>query len=349
MLSYSLVVFGVEHKQSQIVDEGYIVHGDALKSVNNALSTPDCFNRDDVLLAVVALAMLEAVIPSSPGSYLYHMIGLDKLLELRDPSLHISPWSLNIYQSVRHLLIFSSLRSGRPCVFALPQWKAVLRIGCSEAQLHEQELWDVLADCSVLQATLGKLLSLDVSEIDVCQLHGLYEQALFLKYMLDTWRGQYGEKDAGVDACKPSLRESRADYMPNRTSVPRHAKLSNSSAAARSMLHNTALICVLGFLRKISNAGSSLGWQTEAAMAHRQQLDETSVDELMASESIAAAEICKCIPRLLPRSSDFPIIHWAVSTAWSTLKGRNTQEGAWLKDLLESDRGRVLAKALMEL
>ena len=156
-MSFVTVVFGYQHRQQHIIEQGYATHVTALRSLNGALVRHDCAEYDELILAIVALALQEAVMPTSKQSYLHHMIGLDNLLKLRDPAAHTSPWSLNIYKSIRHFLVFGCLRAGKSSVLALPEWKKVLKIGCDEEELYEQELWDLLADCTVLQARLHGL------------------------------------------------------------------------------------------------------------------------------------------------------------------------------------------------
>ena len=50
-LSFALVMFGSQHKQSQITDQGYAIHGLALRQLNQALSDLNCRVRDEVFLS----------------------------------------------------------------------------------------------------------------------------------------------------------------------------------------------------------------------------------------------------------------------------------------------------------
>ncbi len=107
-LSFALIVFGSRHGRSQITDQGYAIHGVALRQLNQALSDSNCRTRDEVFLSVVTLALLECMVPTGTNHYIKHMIALERLLELRDPSSHCSPKSSEFYKSVRHMIIFAS-------------------------------------------------------------------------------------------------------------------------------------------------------------------------------------------------------------------------------------------------
>jgi hypothetical protein len=110
-------IFGSQHQES-ITDRGYFIHGLALKQLSHALSDPNCYIHDDVLLSVVTLAFLECFVPTGRKHYLKHMTGLEKLLELRGPNMHCFPKSFQIYKGVRRMIIFASLSTRRPSILA---------------------------------------------------------------------------------------------------------------------------------------------------------------------------------------------------------------------------------------
>ncbi|KAE9375210.1 hypothetical protein N431DRAFT_196415 [Stipitochalara longipes BDJ] len=143
-LSFALMMFGSQHRQEQITKKGYAIHGVALRELNQVLSDSNCRARDEVFLSVITLALLEYLVPTGSKHYTKHMIALEGLLELRDPSSHCSSKSSGLYKSVRHMVLFACLRTGIPSILAREKWKIFLRAQCSEEELQEQDLFDIL-------------------------------------------------------------------------------------------------------------------------------------------------------------------------------------------------------------
>ncbi|KAI4624221.1 uncharacterized protein J4E87_005720 [Alternaria ethzedia] len=100
-LSFATLFFGAQHHQSGILAEGYAIHGVALKRLNQALSQPERRMHDDVIVSVILLAMLELFMPTGPRNWLKHMLGMEQLLALRDPSslVHASFRTLELYKA----------------------------------------------------------------------------------------------------------------------------------------------------------------------------------------------------------------------------------------------------------
>lgn len=360
LLSFATVVFGFEHKQSHIMEQGYNTHQTALRRLNKALSQPDCASRDDVLLSIVALAMLESQLPSSPGSYLYHVIGLDKLLELRDPMLHITPWSLNIYKSIRHFLIFACLRVGRSSVLALPRWKAVLKLDCDQEELHEQQLWDILADCTALQARRDTMLSglsfgcelLYGSRAD--EAGRIRDETYSLLDKLDVWHIQWTVMEGST-----YFRSTRCHQQQNTgtesVDLPSSYQFAKDDTAKRLMLYNTIIMYALQLLLHLSRTPQCHGIEGWNAILGYPEVNSTVeyVEQLGTSLVHAATEVCRCVPHFLERDlavrqRSSPVVQWSISAAWSVLKDTDTEERKWLDQLMKLETGRFLARGLFD-
>ena len=331
LLSFATVVFGSEHHQGQIVERGYLSHEQALKTLNQALSRPDCAQHDEIVLSIVMLGILESIVPTSPGSYVHHLTGLNELLKLRDPLLHITPKSLHIYKSIRHLILFSSLRTCTASVFARPDWKAVLRIGCTEEQLAEQEIWDVLADCSVLQAQC--LAS--STELGICADQRIATDAMVLLKTLYAWRAQFDDNATHAYRLLPNQRREQVQGL----ALPAAYEFAKDSTAITITLYNTTLIHVLQLLQTLHGSVGSPDFGPDIL----DDLDTAVID--------AASEVCRCVPHFIGLRPEAipgctPIIHWAVSTVWNILRHLNTVEAQWLDNLVRSEKGKFLARGL---
>lgn len=277
-LTFATIYFGTQHKQSSITNEGYAMHGAALKQLNNALSEPRCYSRDEVILSVVTLAMLECVVPTGPRNYLKHMLGLERLLELRGPaSLMGCPRRTSeLYKGVRQMILFASLCTRRRSILARSEWKTALRANCTSGELQEQDLYDVLADCTVLLAegeqTMASIRT-DFGNVNLEQ-HVLRHKALALLTRLRAWKARwdtdeanaYLEEDGELSSWDSSRPSGTNEYSSAFATVVRFA---SDSAARMLMLYNTTLIYVLQVLVVMpfgpegSNANHDVFPQTE--------------------------------------------------------------------------------------
>ena len=104
-------------------------------------------------------------------------------------------------------------------------------------------------------------------------------------------------------------------------------EFSHVSAAATLMFYDTTLIYVLRNLTPLPS--------------------QQAKGQYSAAERSAALEICRCIPyyslqQSRSNSEHSPLVHWAVTSAWTTLSGDESAEGRCMKDLLNT-KGREVA------
>lgn len=131
-MSYALIMFGSRHRQTQVTDQGYAIYGVALKQLNQAISDPKCYTRDEVFLSIIIFALLEGQEPTGPNHFLNHIFALEKLLGMRDPNSNYGPKASELYKRARHMLIFSALRTRTPSLLATDEWKKAIRSLCSD-------------------------------------------------------------------------------------------------------------------------------------------------------------------------------------------------------------------------
>jgi len=122
------------------------------------------------------------------------------------------------------------------------------------------------------------------------------------------------------------------------------------------MFYNTVLIYVLRVLASHSlenlNIPSSQGFipDTLPTAEYLEDQWKHTKEKYVAAERLAALDICRCIPYYLSRkpslNSGSPVVHWAITTAWMTLRGKESAEGRWITDLLNKKGQGVIAKGL---
>ncbi|KAK0279235.1 hypothetical protein LTS00_013508 [Friedmanniomyces endolithicus] len=348
ILSFAFIVFGTHHGQTLTAQEGYAMYGKALLDLNEAMSDPTCYTQDEVYLSVVSLACFETLARTSPGSRIKHTTGLGKLLELRGPAAYCSQKSYQTFNCISALMLATSLNTGNPSILARTEWKAALRARCTLG-LHdtrEQDLHDLTADCTVLNAEREALLAKCPSDAaSTAVARGDIEQrALSLRADLLAWRQQWESdpRNAYVESPPTPTSEQPADPKP--TPYEFH----QDSAAIMLMMYNTTLIHLLRILASLSHSPSS---SPSTSTQTQSQTQQQPTDPWRAAEKAAAIEISRCVPYYLNAESreqlgSSPILCWAIIAALRTLGGKRTVEGVWMMEGLGSAVGGDIARLL---
>ena len=354
LLCYAILVFGNDHGQAHITKQGYAMRGVALRQLNQALSDPKCYTQDSVILSVVTMAILECVVPTGPNHYLQHMIGLERLLELRGPGLYRSQESSLVFKDLRHMILFASLCTGKPSILANQEWKAVLRANCSDEELQEQDLFDVLADCTVLISERNNLLATWSSDLEKSARKRdiIKQRGLELLADLHAWKRRW-------DGNTRNSYSENSTLLGQDTSSPFSTvyEFSDHRATVMFMFYNTTLIYVLQILASLplsinnNNLDQSLAQGTSWNAGYQGDFWNLPSEQFIAMERSAALQVCRCIPYYLDWKSKSnvelsPVVHWAVTQAWRTLGGHESAEGRWMRDILNRDGRRVIAQAL---
>jgi hypothetical protein len=356
ILSFATLFFGAQHHQNQIVVKGYAMHDVALRSLNHVLGTPGCHLRDDVLVSVVTLAILEAYVPSGPRNYLKHLRGLERLLELRDPASlkDCSYKTLCLYKGIRHMILFASLRNRTPSILARAEWKSALRTDLSLEEPMEQDVFSILADCSVLVAasdgvemsrhTHGQSFSKRQAQVEC--------RAMELLMSLLAWKSRWDTDQRNIYIEDHDVPAKSIDSVP--APVSSIYRFKSDMVGRMFMLYNTALCCILSLLPSTPSSQPEPFVASSFSQADI-QISILNGDYRTASRH-AGLDVARTITdyRLHKRSRgemDFTSLafQWAVAEAWKVLGGNDTAEGRWIMGLLDGEGNFSLAKAAWEM
>lgn len=353
VLCFSTIMFGVDHGQIAIRSNGYTQHGLILTKLNNALSDPEYRTSDEVILTIVVLALLEGLEPMSPGSYLSHMLALEKLLAMRNVAVGLPISTVRICQGCRHMLVFASLRTRRATILSQVSWKSILRLDCGEDFLREQDLFDVLADCSALLERSDQSTMLACTNVQQSNLrHALLHEALsqlgclsslserrFAETRDELWLN-IGYQQLGLSPVQLQPTESEETSLPI-----------SEGAATELLLYYTALIWVYRLIGDILVKGTSV--QAAEMPYNTPDLSVPDSVSCLAAERLAAEAICSCALRYLMTGlarhlNSSPIVHWAVTTAWETLGADSVSSRQIFTQVLEASSGPSIARGLLQ-
>jgi hypothetical protein len=266
-------------------------------------------------------------------------------LGLRDPAslVNCSYRTSELYKGVRHMILFASLRNRSPSILARPEWKAVLGTGPSFEEPEEQDLHDVLADCSVLIAASDVL----VAEGDgraIQQRNDLEHKAKELLLFLRTWKQRWDDDARNIyfeeHQCQPSnLLHALTIY-----------RFGSASIARMFMLYNTALIYVLEVLASLTSSSSN-GNGVSSATSQTDVWASVADENYHIARRLAGFEIAGSITDYLDHSrvtenSQFVslVVQWAFATALMAVGGSQSVEGEGMMRLLDSTGSHAFAK-----
>jgi hypothetical protein len=348
-LSFATIFFGTNYHQPHILAQGYTMHGVALRNLNHTLSAPGCHVRDDIVVAVIVLAMLEATLPSGPNNYLKHMLGLERLLDLRGPAslANCSYRTSELYKGVRHMILFASLRNRSPSILAKPEWRVVLRTGLSLEEPEEQDLHDVLADCSVLIVATDELAA-EGDGRTMEQLNDVEHKAKELLLSLKKWKQRWDDDVRNI--CFEE-HQSQPSNLPH---VPTIYRFGSASIARMFMLYNTALVYVLEVLASMTSSSSD-GNDVSNATSQTNVWASVVDEDYHAARRLASFGIAGSITDYLDHlritgNGQFVslVVQWAFATALKALGGSQSVEGEWMMSLLDSAESQAFAKGAWE-
>ncbi|KAK1751316.1 hypothetical protein QBC47DRAFT_425480 [Echria macrotheca] len=347
IMGFATLLFGIQHKQPDTARQGYVMHGVALRQLNHALSDVTRHSPDDVILAVAALAISELLLPTTPDSCWTHMMGLDRLLDLQDPVSFWSTKSPGFCKGIRFMIVAAALQLGRPSILARPEWKRAMRANASCQELEGQDLYDALADCSVLLAEGNAMSSAETADPTMAktQQDDKERQACGLLRHLHQWRQNWNCNYLKIPIHTLPGNSSWSDGRGEdpEASIITIAAIPNLPAATMLMLYNLALMHVLRVLRSQSPDESS----TRDFVAQVETAKSMRIDE-----RIAARETCRCTQYYLSvkgrlDASAPEVIHWAIAVAWEILRLDDSAEGIWMRDFLARRSRQVVAPSYL--
>ncbi|KAG4431310.1 hypothetical protein IFR05_013207 [Cadophora sp. M221] len=379
ILSFAAIFFGTQHRQAEITRMGFALYGMVLQRLNETLSDPVYNTNDDLIYAVVTLGILELFVSTGAGNHLKHMAGLERLFALRDHNLSISYESAEMYRSLRQMIIFAALRSRRPSILARPEWKTRLRAHIdSSDELEKQELFDVLADCTVVISARDQILSdSHIShESMIAGLEKLKQDALSLLAQLSSWRKRWDSDEKHHPTETPlsdgQLKQKQTDQEEDPLPFTTTLEYPSEAIAITTMLYNISLIHVLQILSLLTSPpvectpyesppatpplqppltgnGNFLHdppdfpnmWSSPPANSQQQ------LSPYILAQRAPIIEICRSISYHLssPQRATSSVLHWGTTTAWIRVGGENSVVGRWVWRVLVETKS-VLVKTL---
>ncbi|KAK4867049.1 hypothetical protein LT330_007790 [Penicillium expansum] len=156
-----MVYFAKVNKQHQVMRKGVSFYAHALQELQTKLLRQDQAMGDDVLVAIICLAIYELIALTQPRAWLSHYQGLARLMSLRGPHRHQSGIAFAMMPTLRSCVIIGYIIERKWCFLEDPAWKT---IPWAERGLGSKTPTDLLQD---IMCDIPGILQ-DLSEAVLC-------------------------------------------------------------------------------------------------------------------------------------------------------------------------------------
>ena len=281
------------------------------------------------------------------------------------------------------MTLYPALRTRRASILARPEWKKQLREHVdSNDRLMQQELFDVLADCTVVIASRERIISNaeTIPEINELGLSKLKEKATSLRDQLHCWRERWDnderhkvtERPLSDNNLDPLETDLQTDVLPFDTTL----EYLDDFAAITVMLYNIALIYVLHILALLTSpAPAGLPYKLSSTTPlqpafttkdnivkdppHFPNIWSTPIttdqsanlpNPYLLAQKTPVLDICRSVPYHLINShrSSSSTLHWAMATIWIKLRGEESVVGRWV-ERVGHERNPLLVRTMKTL
>ncbi|KAJ5515996.1 hypothetical protein N7527_007556 [Penicillium freii] len=121
----AMVYFAKVNKQHQVIHKGVSLYAHALRTLQTKLQRQDQAMGDDVLVAIICLAVYELITLTQPRAWLSHYQGLARLMSLRGPHRHQSGIAFAMMPTLRSCIAIGYIIERKRCFLEDPAWKTI--------------------------------------------------------------------------------------------------------------------------------------------------------------------------------------------------------------------------------
>jgi hypothetical protein len=125
ILALSKVYFGRINKRQDVMRQGVVLYGQALRSLRRDLQDEEKAWSLSVLTSSMTLQLYELIATSSESGWLQHASGIGRLIELRGPGRHQSRAERRILENNRATIALGCVVKRQRCVLEHPDWKTI--------------------------------------------------------------------------------------------------------------------------------------------------------------------------------------------------------------------------------
>ena len=218
------------------------------------------------------------------------------------------------------MILLLSLQVKSPYILARAEWKRAIRVNCTPRELQEQDLYNVLADCTVLLAKSESILA--TWDVDVARAtHRAREvegRGLALLAQLCAWRRCWDDDATnatiGMSTSSPSIESKSSplagDSMPSLSTATEGLTL---AAMVELMLFDLTLSYLLQILASLP-CQQLPGHAVSLGEASAQDVFWSPMEYYASQERRAAMEASRCVRSFLGRGSSLdpgtpPVVH----------------------------------------
>ncbi|KAJ5956373.1 hypothetical protein N7501_010652 [Penicillium viridicatum] len=121
----AMVYFAKVNKQHQVMHKGVSLYAHTLQTLQTKLHRQDQAMGDDVLVAIICLAIYELITLTQPRAWLSHYQGLARLMSRRGPYRHQSGIAFAMMPTLRSCIAIGYIIERKRCFLEDPAWKTI--------------------------------------------------------------------------------------------------------------------------------------------------------------------------------------------------------------------------------
>ncbi|KAK9369815.1 hypothetical protein V1509DRAFT_638497 [Lipomyces kononenkoae] len=328
-LALATTFFGVEHKEKQLVSQGFHRYGDALKHVRQALSGPACYVSFDLLESIVVMSLFEFLISENENGWLSHAVGLERLMSLRGPDSFKTYPEIVMLQNSRLSIIIASVLLRRRTIFSAPEWKSIPWSLHPEAKNAMQLLMDILADCPDLFIEKEQIMSDAGTDNHVIEWRKLRAKVKLVLDRLAEWERDWEANNSGYcsEVPAPSTTPTLIDYRG--ISVPAW----NTVLEYNSLYHANTVVVYNAILILVQILGHKIAFSGNVPALHSQNV--ASFPDRTFSASLVICRSVEYHLQSLRKGAGSFFLLFPLRMAYDAIGQSNPVIGAWLHDVLQ--------------
>ncbi|TVY71553.1 Uncharacterized protein LSUE1_G007601 [Lachnellula suecica] len=293
------VYFGRRNNLPDVVEEGFRLYGQALRSLNADLlhSEDDRAWSITILRSAVVLEYYELIAFESMLGWLKHAGGVGRLIELRGPERHQSPSDRDLLDGNRRIIALGCVVKRKRCFLEIEQWKTVPWAHEHNSKTSLNYLDDILCDIPGLLEDSDELERSELlPEQRVMDRRRLSDDINLHLQQLYAWREKWAQLNP--EACNevPSLEQTPPSSDSKRQSEPLFPAVfhySSLTAANEITSYNAILLLLLRLARQVIGPSFRTSYSTTNL---RPASTQSPLQPPGTANTLTAAkEICKSV------------------------------------------------------
>ncbi|KAH8697589.1 hypothetical protein BGW36DRAFT_295630 [Talaromyces proteolyticus] len=328
-LALSTTFFGLEHKEKELVSQGFRRYGVALEYLRQAVGDPSRYTSFDLIESIMVMSLFEFLISENENGWISHALGLEKIMALRGPESFKKYPEIIMLQNSRMCIILASILLRRRTILSQPEWKSIPWSLEPQAKSGMQFLVDILADFPELFVEKEDIVSNNSFDYRVMKWGHLRSKVDHVLHQLADWEQDWNMKNPGccrqvpAPPTTPTVINALGLSIPAWETIIEYESLYHANTV---IVYNATLIMAQRLAQTIAFSGE---------LHHPSALNAAELsDRNLAAGLIICRSIEYHLESMRKGAGSFFLL-FPLRMAHDAIGNSNSIIGAWLQDVLQ--------------